>query len=286
MGKAVGVALSGGGVLGGAHIGALEALEELGFDVRWVAGTSAGAMVAAAWGAGATTQAMRAMLPRFNRHMVDIDRALWRRRHHQPLGLIRGHRLAELVRYMTGPRRMSQLPRPVAICAWDLVTCREFVFTSRPFALREQEAEVELRSDLPVAVATRASFSIPGLFQPVVLGSHLLVDGGVVENLPVRWVRYLGAQDVIAIDLIGDIRRQPTRPSSFGQVVGRVIDYYVNENERPSRELADVVIHPQLHAKGPLDFEVLQQCVQVGYETTKRQLGPKIELFSGTIPKH
>jgi NTE family protein len=180
--RPLGLALGGGAALGWAHIGALRVLDEAGIKPDIVAGSSIGALVGAAWICGALDP------------LEEIARSMsWRRlmRYADPRlgvpGLIRGEAIVqELVRHLGSHRVEALRPRFAAVAA-DLIAGEEIEITEGPLEL-----------------AIRASISVPGVFSPVEQGGRLLVDGGLVNPVPVTAARALGAARVIAIDVMGD----------------------------------------------------------------------------------
>lgn len=189
----VGVALSGGGAAGMAHIGVLEVLQEAGIQITQVAGTSAGAMVGAAFAAG--------NLQRFRETMFSLTRArvfrlfdpIW-----PQSGLLEGRRSLELVRPHLGDR-IEDLGVTYAAVAADLNTGEEIVLQRGP-----------------VAQAVRASIAIPGLFTPHRWHGRLLVDGGLVNPVPADIARQLGAQFVIAVSVLSVPPVAPARRTARG----------------------------------------------------------------------
>ena len=178
--KRVGLALGSGGARGWAHLGVLQALREKGIEVDVVAGTSMGAVI------GAFFAARRADVLR--ELAGDLD---WKRL--RPFfwevtlsrsGLTDGRKLLEEFRKMLGLREFRELELPFRAVATDLDTGGEIVLSSGN-----------------LLQAVRASISIPGLFSPVQIGKRLLVDGGLVNPVPVSVARSMGAQVVIAVDI-------------------------------------------------------------------------------------
>ncbi|MCX8072318.1 MAG: patatin-like phospholipase family protein [Candidatus Binatia bacterium] len=175
----IGVALSGGGAAGMAHVGVLEELVAAGLPIRCVAGTSAGAMVGAAFANG--------QLEAFRNTMCELTRArvlrlfdpIW-----PQAGLLEGRRSLELVRPHLGTT-IEALPIAFAAVATDLDTGEEVVLQSGS-----------------VLEAVRASIAIPGLFTPQRLGPRILVDGGLVNPIPADVARALGADFVIAVSVL------------------------------------------------------------------------------------
>ncbi|MCX7591936.1 MAG: patatin-like phospholipase family protein, partial [Kiritimatiellae bacterium] len=176
----IGLALGSGGARGWAHLGVLRALGELRIPVYCVAGTSIGALVGAVFASGNTDLLCRVVL--------ELD---WKKVIHYFLeltfprsGLIDGVRVVEFLKEHVRAVDIQDLGLPFAAVATDLRTGEEIV-------IREGN----------VVEAVRASIAIPGMFTPVVRDDAVLVDGGLVNPLPVSVVRALGAEQVIAVDL-------------------------------------------------------------------------------------
>lgn len=194
----VGLALGGGSARGWAHIGVIAELEEIGIHVDLVAGTSIGALVGAAYAAGQLgpfEQWARGLTRKNVFSLMDFQLGG---------GMLKGARLMEFFRSHFHDSRIEDLPLPFGACATALQT----------------GAEVWLRSG-PVLDAVRASIALPALFAPVHHQGRLLVDGGLVNPVPVSLARAMEADIVIAVDLASDIigrnLRSPPAPESNGQ---------------------------------------------------------------------
>ena len=177
----VGLALSGGGARGLAHIGVLKVLEQEGIPVDFLAGTSMGGVIAAGYAAGLSPEFMEQealCMGRLRNLITLMDRSLPR------LGLFEGQRVQEYLAGRLGDITFDELKTPLALVTVDLETGEEVV----------------LRSGR-VVDAVRATISLPGVFAPFRLDDRLLVDGGVLNNLPADVVREMGAEMVIAVDV-------------------------------------------------------------------------------------
>lgn len=218
----VGLALSGGVARGIAHVGVLQVLEEHNIPVDYVAGTSAGAVVAAGYAAGMSIE-----------EIADIGRSLrWRdmgRVTLSRLGVQSNARLEEFVRARIPVRRFEDMRIPLATIATDLYTGKAVVMTEGD-----------------VAFAVRASCAVPGWYVPVT-DSHgrQLVDGGLVANIPTAAVRSLGADLVIAVDVNSEGAKFLGPPHSIVGVL--VQSMMVVQRTAAIHQLhdADVVIRPR-----------------------------------------
>lgn len=192
----VGVALGGGAARGWAHLGVLRVLEQEGIRPHAVAGTSIGSFVAAAWLSGSLDRLTEEVLGLDFRRLVPFLRM-----HLPRAGLVDGRSLEPLIRRFVTAETFADLPVPCGFNATDL---------------REGE-EVFLR-DGDLLSAILASTAVPGLFSPVTRDGHLLIDGGIVNPVPVSLARQLGAEVVIAVDINHHIVRDgPWQPRTTGQ---------------------------------------------------------------------
>lgn len=246
--KKIGLALGGGAARGIAHIGVLEILEKEGIPIDMVAGTSAGALIGALHASGMTALQMKELFLGFDwrkgRRLVDL--ALPR------TGFIAGDRLVhEMHTMLGGDIKFSKLKKPFACVACDLITGEEIVMTGGS-----------------VAEAVHASISIPVVFQAVKRKGRYLIDGGLVNQVPVNVVKAMGADYIIAVNVVPrhihklkarlDDRGTPEsdsgpRPNIIGVMLS-VIDIANSCRIEASLSGADIVIEPRMLQIGPADF--------------------------------
>ncbi len=247
-GPRVGLALSGGGARGLAHIGVLKVLEREGIPVDVLAGTSMGGVVAGAYAAGLTPdylerEALRMTSPR---HLLSLaDPTLPRR------GLFEGQKVVNYLSAHLGNCTFENLVRPLCVIAVDLVA-------SEPVLLDKG----------CVTDAVRATIALPGLFKPVERDGRLLVDGGLLDNLPADVARQMGADVVIAVDVIGsnntfsamihllqEHRYVPKGLASTFEVMLRSLDVMMKEinRQRLAKAAPEVIVRPDV----PPDVSVL-----------------------------
>ncbi len=194
LGK-VGLALGSGSARGWSHIGVIRALTEAGVQVDCVSGTSIGALVGAVYAAG-KINVLETWVRQLEWKQIlsFMDVVL------PKSGLIDGRKIADFVRQHIQVENIEELPIPFGAVATDLRMGQEVV-------LREGD----------IIEAVRASISLPGIFTPVEKDHAFLIDGGLVNPLPVSAARDMGADFVIAVDLNSDIMpRKRSRPSTAG----------------------------------------------------------------------
>jgi len=185
----IGLALGGGSARGWAHIGVIRALAEAGIEPDLVCGTSIGALVGAAY-VGGELDRLEAWVRSLRLQTVVgfLDFSLGS-------GLIKGDRLIEFFRNHFVDRDIRELARPFGAVATDL----------------QRGREIWLREG-PVTDAVRASIALPGLFTPALYDGNWLVDGGLVNPVPVSLCRAMGADLVIAVDLNADLLGRHLKP--------------------------------------------------------------------------
>ena len=234
----VGIALGGGAAKGFAHIGVIKMLEANGIEPQVVSGTSAGSVVGALYASG--------MDPfRMQTQAFALDEAKIRDVRLFSGGLVQGQKLQDYVNDLVGKRTIQQLKKPFAAVSTQLENGERTVF---------------VRGNTGQAV--RASSSIPGVFEPVVIGKASYVDGGVVSPVPVDAARQLGADFVIAVDI--STKAPGTKPGSMLGIVNQSISIMGQRLGEQELARADVVLRPKVLDIGPADFTRRNQAILEG----------------------
>jgi len=236
----LGLALGGGAARGFAHIGVIQVLEEAGLRPDFVAGTSAGSVVAALYASGKTG----AQLQQIGESMEEAAISDWT----LPVfnsGVLRGDALAKYVNQQVGGRAIENMTVPLGIVATDLYSGEMMVFQ---------------RGDTGMAV--RASSAVPAIFQPVKISGRSYVDGGLVSPVPVRAARRMGAQLVLAID----ISSPPDSSGTDGTIAVLLQTASIMGKSINAFELkeADVVVRPDLRAVSSADFSSRKKAIEAG----------------------
>ena len=246
----VGLAISGGVAYGVAQIGVLKALEEAGIKVDCVAGTSAGAIIAAAYASG---------MPVSRIEEIGINTSWGELFSFRPSrkGLVSSGPIEKYIRGYLKVATFEELKKPLAVVTTDICSGEEVIFT---------------KGELDKAV--RASCSIPGIYTPVELGGRQLADGGMAENVPVKALKSLGADVIIAINLFGHHQVFPPASNVF-QILMRVWYFFVRE-ESAWRDQADIIIEPDLRLYDLFDFSQGKEMIALGYKEAQKHI-PKIK---------
>ncbi len=253
----IGLALGGGAARGFAHVGVIQVLEEAGIRPSLVSGTSAGSLVAALYASGKTG----AQLQTIAETMEEATIADWTLQVFTR-GALRGEALAKYVNAQVGQKPIEALPMPLGIVATDLNSGNDIVFQ---------------RGDTGTAV--RASSAVPAIFQPVKIGNHEYVDGGLVSPVPVRAARKMGAELVIAVD----ISSPPESASAAGTIDILLQTFTIMGKSINSLELqsADLVVRPQLQGISSADFGARKRSIEAGRQAMLAALPQLRALIEG-----
>jgi NTE family protein len=273
----IGVALSGGGALGLAHIGVIQYFEEHHIPIDRIAGTSMGGLVGGFYAAGMESRELKGIVeqadwdtllspnPQFREQPV-VEKQEWNRssgtfalrfgkRFSLPSGLNPGEALALMLsRNTAGYPELSSfdsLPTPFRCVATDLVSGDAFVLSS---------------GSLPKAM--RATMALPAVFTPVKWGGKVLVDGGLVENVPVEVVREMGAEIKIAVTLETP-NANAAQFNSLLSVLRQAVSVAIIQNERRSISQADLVITVNTQKYSGTDYTKAQDLIRAGYEAAQ-----------------
>jgi NTE family protein len=267
----VGLALSGGGAKGIAHVGVLRTLERLGVRVDVVAGTSMGAVVGGLYALGLPVDSIERVMtsaewpsligdgvPRRRRFLdqrrlderVILSVPLEQRRVTLPVGAIVGSNVMRILEHVTWRaatvRRFADLPRPFVAVATDL----------------ETGEAVSLHEGV-LAEVLRASSGVPGAVEPFLLGGRLLVDGALSRNLPASDARALGADFLICSDVSSPIDSAEDL-QSIVDVLSQLASLAMLQATLEQRELCDILIRPDVEDMSGLDFAQAVEWVERG----------------------
>jgi NTE family protein len=244
--KRLGLSLSGGAARGAAHVGVLEVLEREGIRPDIIAGVSAGSAVGSLYCAGYTASQLREMA-------LDLKWSKLLRPCRPRLSLFDTSRLESYLDELLDGRTFDQMPIPFVTLGVDILTFKELTL----------EAGC-------VARAVRASCALPGLFSPVEWGEHLLVDGGVMNNLPVQLLRDRGAEYVIAVDLWSMPTANPQPRNLFEMWLYAF--YAVWEHAHSEAAIADCTIRPQVGDLSLVNLAGAAELMERGREATEAVL--------------
>lgn len=263
----VGLVLSAGSLRGVAHVGVIRVLEAAGFPIDVVAGTSMGAVMGAIYAAGRPVSQMWEMASGIR---ISSGNDLSGKRLVSLLlfdSLLSSEQTEKDVRAAIGGMRFDQAKKPFACVAMD-------VYTGEPIIFRDGE----------IAPAVRASMNLPGIFKPVEYRHRFLVDGGVVDYIPVDAARLLGAEWTLASVTETDFT--VSRPRSVLESLLQVIDIRGSYLSRQQRRQADYLIEPRVGDIGMFEDHRIPEALEKGvFEAARRLRGAQESLILASIAR-
>jgi predicted acylesterase/phospholipase RssA len=265
-GKALGLVLGGGAARGFAHMGVYRALIEAGIPIDWVGGSSIGAVIAAAIAQGGPVDAQ----------LAAARRAFIEGKPFSDVTLLRGRRMKTLIdTYLTGD--IEDLPLP-------------FFCTSSNLG----QGKLRVHEHGPLGLAVQASASLPGVFPPTVIDGQLVIDGGILDNLPVDHMRRRPVGRVIAVDVTSRNNYEvdyKTVPSPWAILAGRLLPFTrryrvpsfmslalkaaeigTMAHVRAAGQRADLLLRPPVSRFSLTDVRAFDEIVQVGYEHARKAI--------------
>ena len=243
----VGLALGGGGAKGVAHIGVLHALEEARVKPDYIAGTSVGAMVAAMYAFNININTIANIARDLTLAQITTFKL-------NKTGFFTADPLKEILIEYLGEVNIEDASIPLSIVATDLTSGEEVIFTEGP-----------------LADAVCASASIPGVYIPMRLNGRILVDGGIVQNVPIRPLKSMGAGVIIASQL-GGVRAYE-EPKNVLDVMRNAFDIVLSQRTKQEVKQADLLIAMDLR-----DFSIADntqrydELFAIGYDTAAKEL--------------
>lgn len=244
--KKIGLALSGGAALGAAHIGVIKALNQKNVKPQYIAGTSIGAFTAAFYAFEKSIEEMQEVAEKLD--WLEISAFSLSK-----YGLLTNQKMTALIEEHIGNKNIEDSPIPLAIVATDICSGKKVVIT---------------KGNLAEAIV--ASTCLPGIFSPVSHNNKMLVDGGLVENLPVSTVKSMGAEFVIASDLNGN--NSLTKPQNILEVLVNSFQIIMLASSRGQAKKADLLIQPDLTEFNSTDTTKAKQLIAQGNKAANHQL--------------
>ncbi|PEB55167.1 esterase [Bacillus pseudomycoides] len=242
----IGLALGSGGAKGFAHVGIIKVLREANIPIDMIAGSSIGALIGTFYAASCNVERLYRLATVFKRKYY-LDFTV------PKMGFISGKRVKDMIKMFTYNKKLEELDIPTAVVATDILKGEKVVFTSGS-----------------IADAVRASISVPGVFVPEKIDGRLLVDGGVIDRIPVSVVKELGADIVIAVDV---------SPIKINGEVTSIYDVIMQSIEIMQHELivnrqiaSDLMMRPAVERFSSRAFTNIEDIIQVGEEEAEKHI--------------
>ncbi|KIY23485.1 MULTISPECIES: patatin-like phospholipase family protein [Mesobacillus] len=254
----VGLALGGGAVRGLAHIGVLKVLKKHQIPIDFIAGTSMGGAIGGLVAAGFDIEEIEDFVLSTPSYRI-VDIGIGKR------GLIAGNKVYALLLQFLEQKgediRIEELPIPFRAVAVDLKKGKVFIFDQGSLSL-----------------AIRATTSVPGFFAPVNYDGKVLVDGGILNNLPADIARNEGVDIVMAVDV--EREHEEREPRNMFDVINRSLSLMMVEMRRENLRFADVVFRPQVGNFQAFDITKIKECIEAGERDAEHKMMDVISLIN------
>jgi NTE family protein len=280
----IGLVLGGGGAKGAAHIGVLKVLEEQKIPVDYIAGTSMGAIVGALYASGLTAGELEKVITAIDWKDVfsgdpdrrDIDYRRKREDYENLTRLSVGIKDGKVVtpKGLIKDQKVNVLFETLMLHTADIHDFDKLSIPYRAVAVDLETGEMVVLKGGRLADAARASMSVPGAFPPVELDGRLLIDGGIVRNLPVDIAREMGADVLICIDLDKPMAKREDLGGSLS-ILNQMIDIMMKKNVKEqvkSLGRQDVYIKPELGELGSADFDKAAEISRLGEKAAREKI--------------
>jgi len=285
----IGLVLSGGGAKGIAHIGVLKVLEDAGIKVDYIGGTSMGSIIGGLYAIGYSPDTLAKLITGQNwmqlltdgypRTQLSIEEKeisekyiatfpITQKGIEIPQGIVEGQNITNLLTRLcsqyAGINDFSKLPVPFFCVATNIENGQKVILD---------------KGDLPAAM--RASMAIPSFFTPVEIDGQLLVDGGLIDNYPVKELRERGADIIIGVSVVNSISRRENL-NSFLDIIKQSVFFYGDRNFQDNIAATDIFINPDLSAFSIMDFESGDSLIAAG-EQRAREFLPRLKALADSL---
>ena len=244
--KKVALALGGGSVLGGVHVGVLKALEEYDVEITSISGTSAGGIVASLYAFGKSVKEIEQIVLDFEwKNLVTLTLSKY--------AILSNQKIGEMIIENIGNTKIEDAKIPLSMIATDITNGEKVIIVKGS------------TSD-----AVMATTCVPGIFIPVELGGRLLVDGGIIENVPFSGLNNQNVDYIIGVDLI--CNNSHKKPENIIEVLYNSFNFLVKTNKLIQSKDAHLLIKPDLSNYNAIDLAQMKELINIGYKETRKMM--------------
>lgn len=245
-GKKVALALGGGSVLGGVHVGVLKALEEYGVDIKYISGTSAGGIIASLYAFGKSPKEIERIVLNFEwKNLVTLTLSKF--------AILSNEKIGEMIKENIGDTNIEDSKIPLSMIATDITDGKKILLEKGS-----------------TSVAVMATTCVPGIFIPVELDERLLVDGGILENVPLSCMIEKDVDLIIGVDLV--CAHSHKKPQNIIEVLYNSFNFLVKANKLIHSKEADIIIKPDLSNYNAIDLAQMRELIEIGYKETRKMM--------------
>ena len=261
----------GGGLKGVAYIGVIKALKELGIEPEFISGTSSGSLFAASYAMGFSPEDIKELTNEYYKTLTKLYKKAISKAVFTYIasgtakieGIIDGSKISNLIEVLEEKNKMknmSEIEKHLAICTVDTISTNECIFLSKE--CNEKIKNVDYIYNAPIATATRASMSFPGVFTPCSYDKYNFIDGGTTDNYPTKILKTMGAEKVIGLHFRLD---DYIPKEDVFAVLLRAVDIFSLGDMRAAEKYVDLSI--EIDAKGTslLEIDNIDKLIETGY---------------------
>lgn len=279
----LGLCLSGGGIKGIAHVGAIKALEEERVKFKYVSGTSSGSIIATLYACGFTTDEMYEIFTKYAKSIRYIDfenikrffKNIFTGKGIRIDGLNSGTRIKKIVNEVCmqkGISNIKQIKMPILIPAVDIYTDELCVFSNN--INKNIKSKIRYINDIDIGTAVQASCSYPGIFSPCQFNNKLFVDGGITENLPWKETKKAGANKVLSI--VFEDKEPKKCCNNIFEIINKFFSLLCKELAHYEWDGTDYLLKIETNRVGLLEKSKMHELYEKGYLQTKKMLEDNI----------
>ncbi len=285
-----GIALSGGGAKGAAHVGVLMALCENNLIPSSVSGTSMGAIVGGLYAMGYPPEKLKEIIIKFSKNYRKyIDpcygnyfMALMQFMSNSSItlpGFIKGDKVERYLKNLTKDIAISSVQTPLVIPAVDLISGKTIVYSNIHPKTNNTTSNIVWKNDIPLHSAMRASSSLPAIFYPKKINNAVLVDGGITHIIPIELLMQTGEKNILAINISQEYEKP--KSTNIFDVTTHSFELMQNELKNFSLGKEKFLITPKLPKNAEmLSFNHMPEFVKAGYNSTIAVMPKLKQLFS------
>lgn len=285
-----GIALSGGGAKGAAHVGVLMALCENNLIPSSVSGTSMGAIVGGLYAIGYPPEKLKEIIIKFSknyRRYIDpcygnYFMALMQFMSNSSItlpGFIKGDKVERYLKNLTKNIAISSVQTPLVIPAVDLISGKTIVYSNIHPKMNSTTSNVIWKNDIPLHSAMRASSSLPAIFYPKKINNAVLVDGGITHIIPTELLMQTGEKNILAINISQEYEKP--KSTNIFEITTHSFELMQNELKNFSLGKEKFLITPKLPKNAEmLSFNHMPEFVKAGYNSTIAVMPKLKQLFS------
>ena len=273
----IGLALSGGGIRGIAHVGVLQALEENNIKIEAVAGTSAGSIVATLYAMGYSPYYIYLLFKRYAKDIINIRSKILIRGISNFIknnktgitGLSDGkifEKMYEELANKKGFRVNGDIKMPLVISAVDIVEEKEYIFTN---CASRKNINDNYITEISIGRAVRASSSFPAVFCPCEFKNHVFMDGGVLNNIPTGELKKAYDGKIMSVNFESD---SVDNSYDIMNIIMKTLDIMGNKLSANSLQKSDFLLTIPTDGTGLIDIDKMDKCYNLGYQTTKENI--------------